>query len=206
MWNKLSNYFLRGLITILPLLVTIWLLWFMFTFLDGILGNIIALFVGHTLPGLGFLLVIIVILMAGYFATHLFSAKFFEFGEQILYHVPIVKSIYTSAKQINDVLFIHKGSEEYRRACLVEYPRKGIYSIGFITSDAAGEIEDKTKSKLINVFIPNTPTPATGFLIIVPAQDVIILEMRTDEAFKYIVSGGVLRPDEEKKTDDIDPA
>lgn len=194
MWNKLSNYFLRGLITLLPLLVTIWLLWFMFSFFDSILGNIITLFMGHPLPGLGFIITIFLILTTGYFATHVFGARMFEFGEQLLFHVPIVKSIYISAKQINDVLFIHKGAQEYRRACLIEYPRKGVFSMGFVTSDAALEVELKTKSKLINVFIPNTPTPATGFLVIVPVQEVILLEMRTDEAFKYIVSGGVLQP------------
>ncbi len=200
MWNKIGNYFLRGLVTLLPLLVTIWLLWFMFSFLDGILGNIIALFVGHTLPGLGFLITIGLILMTGYFATHVFGAKIFKLGEQILYHVPIVKSIYASAKQMNDVLFIHKGAHEFRRACLVEYPRKGIFSMGFVTSDAALEIEEKTKSKLINIFIPNTPTPATGFLVMVPAQEVILLDMKTDGAFKYIVSGGVLQPDLDNPT------
>jgi uncharacterized membrane protein len=193
-WNRLSNYFLRGLITLLPLLVTIWLLFFMFSFLDGILGNIIALFIGHPLPGLGFIITIGIIFLTGYFATHVFGAKIFQLGEQILFHVPIVKSIYTSAKQINDVLFIHKGSEEYRRACVVEYPRKGIYTVGFVTSDATEEIEKKVKGKLINIFIPNTPTPATGFLIMVPAQEVILLDMRTEAAFKYIVSGGVLQP------------
>ncbi len=207
MWNKIGNYFVRGLITLLPLLVTIWLLWFMFSFLDGILGNIIALFVGHPLPGLGFIITIALIFLSGYFATYVFGAKIFQVGEQILYHVPIVKSIYTSVKQINDVFFIHKGSEEYRRACLVEYPRKGIFSVGFVTSDAASEIENKTKSKLINIFIPNTPTPATGFLIMVPAQDVILLDMKTEEAFKYIVSGGVLKPlnNEEVKNNHEEP-
>ena len=132
--------------------------------------------------------------MTGYFATHIFGAKIFELGEQILYHVPIVKSIYTSVKQINDVLFIHKGTSEFRRACIVEYPRKGLFSMGFVTSDAATEIENKTKSKLINIFIPNTPTPATGFLIMAPVQEVILLEMKTDVAFRYVVSGGVLKP------------
>jgi len=159
----------------------------MYSFLDSILGNIIALFVGRPLPGLGFILILLLILITGYFATHVFGAKIFRLGEQILYRVPIVKGIYTSAKQINDVLFIHKGGEEYRRACVVEYPRKGIYTLGFVTSDAALEIEKKVKGKLINIFIPNTPTPATGFLIMVPAQEVILLEMRTEAAFKYIV-------------------
>ncbi|KAF0133861.1 MAG: hypothetical protein FD145_1071 [Candidatus Saganbacteria bacterium] len=199
MWSRLSNYFLRGLITLLPLLVTIWLLWFMFSFLDGILGNIISLFVGHPLPGLGFIITILLILTTGYFATHVFGAQIFKVGEEILFRIPIVKGIYTSAKQMNEVLFIHKGTDEFRRACVIEYPRKGIYTMGFVTSDAAAEVENKVKSKLINVFIPNTPTPATGFLVMMPAQEVILLEMKTEDAFKYIVSGGVLQPPEQEK-------
>ena len=194
MWQRFSAYFVRGLITLLPLLVTIWLLWFMFSFLDGILGNIITLTLGHSIPGLGFVLIILLIFLSGYFATHIFGARLFKFGEEVLYHVPIVKSIYAAAKQINEVLFTQKSAEEYRRACLIEYPRKGIWSVGFVTSDAAAEIEVKAKEKMINVFIANTPTPATGFLIMVPAREVILLDMKIEDAFKYVVSGGVLKP------------
>ena len=194
MWSKLSNIFLRGLITLLPLLLTIWLLWFLFSFLDSIFGNFITLLIGHPAPGVGFLVTIGLILLVGYFATYIIGVRMFQWGEQLLYHLPIIKSIYSAFKQVNDVLFIHKGAGEFRRACLVEYPRKGIYSIGFITSDAAIEIEQKTKEKMINVFIANTPTPATGFMIIVPAKEVILLDMKLEEAFKYVVSGGVLKP------------
>lgn len=196
MWQKFSAYFIRGLITLLPLLVTIWLLWFMFSFLDSILGNIIGLALGRSIPGLGFFITVILIFLSGYFATYIFGAKFFKFGEELLYHVPIVKSIYSAAKQINDVLFTQKSAEEYRRACLIEYPRKGVWSVGFVTSDAAAEIEVKAKEKMINVFIANTPTPATGFLVIVPAREVILLDMKIEDAFKYVVSGGVLKPAE----------
>jgi len=195
MWQKVSSYFIRGLITLLPLLVTIWLLWFLFSFLDGILGNIITLFLGHSVPGLGFILIIVLIFVSGYFATHVFGVRLFKLGEELISRVPIVKGIYSSAKQINDVFFVHKGTEEFRKACLVEYPRKGIWSIGFVTSDAAAEIEAKAKEKMINIFIANTPTPATGFLIMVPARDVILLEMKIEDAFKYVISGGVLKPD-----------
>lgn len=194
MWQKISGYFLRGLITLLPLLVTIWLLYFMFTFLDSILGNIITLITGRTIPGLGFVITIILIFLVGYFATYIIGARLFKIGEELLYRVPIVKSIYSAVKQINEVLFMQKTAEEYRRACIVEYPRKGVWSIGFITSDAATEIEAKAKEKMINVFICNTPTPATGFLIVVPARDVILLDMKIEEAFKYVISGGVLKP------------
>ena len=194
MWQKISGYFLRGLITLLPLLVTIWLLFFLFSFLDSILGNIITLMAGRPIPGLGFIITIALIFIVGYFATYIIGAQLFKVGEELLVRVPIVKSIYSAVKQINDVLFMQKHADEYRRACLVEYPRKGIWSIGFITSDAATEIEAKTKQKMINVFVANTPSPATGFLIMVPARDVILLDMKIEAAFKYVVSGGVLKP------------
>ncbi|MCU0641658.1 MAG: DUF502 domain-containing protein [Candidatus Margulisbacteria bacterium] len=193
-WAKLSTYFVRGLITLLPLLVTIWLLWFMFSFLDGILGNIITLFIGHPLPGVGFIITIALIFIAGYFGTQLFGVRLFKFGETLLSRVPIVKSIYSATKQVNDVLFQEKSADEYRRACIVEYPRKGIWSLGFVTSDAAAEIEAKAKEKMINIFIANTPTPATGFLIMVPAREVILLDMKIEDAIKYLISAGVLKP------------
>jgi uncharacterized membrane protein len=195
MWQKIGSYFLRGLITLLPLLVTIWLLWFMYSFLDGILGNIIAVFVGHPVPLLGFLLIIGLIFLTGYLTAHLIGARVFSWAEAFILHIPIVKNIYSAAKQVNEVLFTHKGAEDFRRACIVEYPRKGIWSLGFVTSDASAEIEAKAKEKMINVFIVNTPTPATGFLIMVPAREVILLDMKTEDAFKYVISAGVLRPD-----------
>ena len=194
MWQKISGYFLRGLITLLPLLVTIWLLYFMFSFLDSILGNIITLIAGKPIPGMGLIITLILIFLVGFFATYIIGAQLFKFGEELLFRVPIVKSIYSAVKQINDVLFMQKTAEEFRRACIVEYPRKGIWSVGFVTSDVAAEIEAKAKEKMINVFVPNTPTPATGFLIMVPARDVILLETKIEDAFKYVVSGGVLKP------------
>ena len=194
MWHKISGYFLRGLITLLPLLITIWLLYFIFTFLDSILGNIITLIAGRHIPGLGLVITVILIFLVGFFATYIIGAQLFKLGEELLSRVPIVKSIYFAVKQINDVLFMQKTAEEYRRACIVEYPRKGIWSLGFVTSDASAEIEAKAKEKMINVFVANTPTPATGFLIVVPAREVILLDMKIEDAFKYIVSGGVLKP------------
>ncbi|MFA6170565.1 MAG: DUF502 domain-containing protein [Candidatus Margulisiibacteriota bacterium] len=196
MWQRIGSYFFRGLITLLPALITIWLLWFMFSFLDGILGNFITLVLGHSIPGLGLIVTVLLIFLSGYSATHIFGEKLFHLGEEIIFKIPVVKHIYASAKQINDVLFVHKGTDEFRRACLIEYPRKGVWSVGFITSDAAAEIEAKTKEKMLNVFIANTPTPATGFLVLVPAKEVVLLDMKIEAAFKYIISGGVLKPND----------
>jgi uncharacterized membrane protein len=147
MWQKISAYFLRGLITLLPLLVTIWLLMILFNFLDGILGTILTAIIGRHIPGLGLIAMILLIFLVGFFATYIIGAQLFKLGEEILFRVPIVKSVYSAVKQINDVLFMQKSAEEYRRACIVEYPRKGIWSLGFVTSDAAAEIEAKARKK-----------------------------------------------------------
>jgi uncharacterized membrane protein len=187
--------FLRGLITLLPLLVTVWLLFFFYNFLDGILGNIITMIVGHHIPGLGLALILFFILFVGLISPHFIGERLIHYGDRLMNQVPIVKSIYSSVKQINDVFFMERDSKGFNRACLVEYPRKGIWSVGFVTSDAAKEIESKTRlKKMINIFIANTPTPATGFLIVVPVKNVKLLDMKIDDAFKYVISGGVLKP------------
>lgn len=193
--QKFSAVFIRGLIVLLPLLVTVWLLYFFYNFLDGILGNIISIFVGHHIPGLGFILIIALIYFTGLISPLLIGKRLIDYGDEIMGKVPVVKSIYSSVKQINDVFFMQKESKGFNRACLVEYPRKGVWSIGFITSDAAAEIAKKAgHHTMINVFIANTPTPATGFLIVVPSEEVKLLDMKIDDAFKYVISGGVLKP------------
>ncbi|MFH1709831.1 MAG: DUF502 domain-containing protein [bacterium] len=195
MMQKISSAFFRGLVILLPLLITVWLLFFFYNFLDGILGNILSIFTGHHIPGLGFVLIIALILFAGLISPLIIGKKLIEYGDEIMNKVPIVKSIYSSVKQVNDVLFMKRDAQSFNRACLVEYPRHGIWSVGFVTSDAASEIEKKSGGhKMINIFIANTPTPATGFLIVVPSSDVKLLDMKIEEAFKYVVSGGVLKP------------
>jgi uncharacterized membrane protein len=195
MWQKLSKYFFNGLITLLPLFITIYLVRFLFNFIDGVTADIITVIAGRPLPGVGFITTVLFILFVGYLAPYIVGRQLIAWAEYVLVHVPVVKSIYSSAKQVNDVLFQQKEKASFRRACLVEYPRKGIYSVGFVTSDAAQEITQKTGKKMLNVFIANTPTPATGFTICVSEDEIIWLDMKLDEAFKYVVSGGVLNPE-----------
>ncbi len=193
--QKLSAAFFRGLIILLPTLITIWLLFFFYNFLDGILGNLITIIAGRHIPGLGLAAIILLILFVGMIAPLLIGKSLIEWGDRAMNRIPIVKSIYSSVKQVNDVLFMEKETKTFNRACLVEYPRKGVWSVGFVTSDAAAEISQKAgHHKMVNVFIANTPTPATGFLVVVPSDEVILLDMKIDDAFKYVISGGVLRP------------
>lgn len=199
MWKNLSKIFFNGLITLLPLLITIWLMFFCYNFLDGILGNIITMVHGRSIPGLGLILIVLLILFTGFISPYIFGQRLLDIGDRIIGNIPVVKSIYSSVKQINDVLFTHKAKSEFNRACIFEYPRKGVWTIGFVTSEAAAEISQKSGSaKLMNVFVANTPTPATGFLVLVPESDIKILDMKIDDAFKYVISGGVLKPNDKK--------
>jgi len=192
MWEKLGKYFLNGLIAMLPVFVTVWLSWIIFTFADGFLGGFISSTTGFYFPGVGILAALVLILFVGFLTTYVFGKRVLRRGERILYKLPLINALYSSIKQINRILFLQKETKAFRRACAVEYPRKGIYSIGFVTGPGVPDIKKKNRREYINVFIPNTPTPATGFMIVVPASEVIMLDMKLEDAVKLIVSGGVL--------------
>jgi uncharacterized membrane protein len=192
MWEKLGKYFLNGLMALLPVFITAWLSWLLFIFADGFLGGIISTTTGFYFPGLGILAALLLILFAGFLTTYVFGKRLLRQGERILYKLPFVNAIYSSTKQVNKILFLQKETKAFRRACAVQYPRKGIYSIGFVTGPGIPEIKKRNKREYLNVFIPNTPTPATGFMIVVPASEVIMLDMPLEDALKLVVSGGVL--------------
>ncbi len=193
--NFFGNIFFRGLYVLLPLLITIWIVSFLFNFADGILGGLIKMFYGQPVQGVGLLLTVILIFIIGIIASFIPGEKALLMAENIISRIPFINGIYSAAKKVNDIFFKQGDSKESRKACLVEYPRKGIFTLGFITAEAVEEINQKANSeKLFCIFIPNTPTPATGFMIMVPAQDVMILDMRSEDAFKYIVSCGVIKP------------
>ena len=196
MLQLMSRYFFGGLITLLPLFITLYLITLLFSVTDHIFGGLLFLLTGRSIPGLSLVVTAVLILLVGYIADRVLGRALIHLFEALLFRIPIVKSIYSTAKKINDVFFQQKeGNSLYQRTCLVEYPRKGIYSVGFLTSEAIAEFEQKTnRKKMVHVFIPNTPTPATGFLIIVPQEEVIMLDLKFDEAFRLLVSAGALKP------------
>lgn len=194
MWEKVVTYFLSGLITLLPVFITIWLVWILFSLADGLLGGIISQVLGFYFPGLGLLTVLVLTIIVGYLTTYVFGKRLVHLGERLLYKLPLVNTIYSSVKQVNEILFLQKETGAFRRVCAVEYPRKGIYSIGFVTGLGVPQIKKKYKREFLNVFVPTTPSPATGFMVVVPSREVIMLDMSLEEAAKLIVSGGVLNP------------
>lgn len=173
-----------------------------FTFFDNLLGNFIENLIGKSLPGIGIIISIFVILITGFIVTNVLGAKVFDFGERLLKKIPIVPKIYFGTKQIIDA-FSLQGKQVFNRVALVEYPRKGSYAVGFVTGECKGEVQDKTREKLINVFIPTTPNPTSGMLILVPDDEIVYLDMSIEDGLKLIVSAGVVVPDKTKNSEDF---
>ena len=188
---RLGKIFLTGFFTLLPILITIWILTLLFSFADGILAGYIKDLTGRSFPGIGIVAILVVSFLIGLISNYLLGQEFIHLSEEILNKLPIVNTVYASAKKMNEVLFMSKDTGG-RRVCAVEYPRKGIWSIGFATGNGPNELSKKKRNRFTNVFIPNSPAPATGFMIVVPTRDVIFLEMSLEDALQLIISGGAI--------------
>lgn len=201
--RKISNIFLTGFLFILPIFITIILLVFIFNVFEGILARPVAAIlrliglpqlIGYHLPGLlGLSFIIVLSFLLGLIVTNVIGKKLVILGEKILSKVPLVWNIYYASKQIMESF--SKGNRKYlQQVVLVEYPRKGIYTVGFITSEARGEIQNLTQKEVINIFVPTTPNPTSGVLIMVPHDEVIPLSMTVEDGIKLVVSGGMVVP------------
>jgi uncharacterized membrane protein len=194
--KDIRHYFLTGIATLLPLSVTLFVFWFIVARLGNMFRPLFHLHPAlEHVPGwgatmAGFVLFLLIVLLVGWIATGLIGRLTLGWLDKLLRHVPIVKSIYTSARQLTDAVFVSKSS--LRRTVIAEYPRKGAYAIGFLTSDERAVLPDGTPA--LYVFFPTTPNPTSGWLAIMPESDVIETTMSIEEGLKMVVSGGVLNP------------
>lgn len=190
LWRFLRKYFLTGLLILLPLIITGYVLVFSFNLVDGILRNFIQLLTGRTIPGAGFLIMIGLVFLAGLFGTNVVGRKLLAWGEEVLRRIPVVKSIYTATKQVMEAFALQRR-EAFQRVVLLEYPRRGLYSLGFITGEAPAEVKGRIKKDLLNVYLPATP-PTAGVFLIAPREELVFLEMSVEEGLKLLVSGGII--------------
>ncbi|MFH1282501.1 MAG: DUF502 domain-containing protein [bacterium] len=195
--TRSRNYFITGLITILPLALSLYILWIILSFIGRqtypIFRKLFEIMEINYSPfletGVSVILTAALIWLIGLIATNILGRRLFLMFEKLVIRIPILKGFYSSIKQ----LLTHISSAKaFKQVVLVEYPRMGIYSIGFVTCDANGEIQDTTKDFVINVFIPTTPNPTSGMLIMVPKKDLIYLRMSIDDAVKFVISGGIV--------------
>ncbi len=200
--HKLRNIFIAGLLTILPIFITYFMLAFLFKKVDNLSQPLVQRlldflsFTGYQgiyIPGLGITLTILIVFFTGLVVTNIIGSKLMEFGENLLNKIPLVNSIYGASKQFLYAISL-SSQDSFSKVVLVEYPRKGVYSIGFITCTTTGEPQRFTEKELINIFIPTTPNPTSGMLIMVPKDDIIPLSMTVEEGIKLVVSGGMVTP------------
>jgi uncharacterized membrane protein len=177
----------------------------LFRFLDGFLGRHVKFYLlttlGFYVPGTGIILFLLLLFLIGFFMKHFFGAKLFPFFEKLFLKIPFVKMIYPAAKQIINFL-VFRDWRSFQSVVLIEYPRKGIYSVGFVTNKGFKRAEEKLGKELVNVFVPNSPGPLTGYVMMIPRRDLIFLDISIEEGLRLVVSGGVVNP--ESLTEKVD--
>ena len=203
---NLKKYILAGLLVWLPLAITIWVLSWLVGALDGILANVLF-GLGSVLPqvhtdslqqlngikGLGVVMVFLVLVLTGALASNVAGRWMVKQWDKLFTHIPIVKSIYNSVKKVSDTLFSSNGNA-FRKAVLLQYPRQGTWTIAFQTGAPQGEVQTHLGEGFMSVYVPTTPNPTSGFFLLVPATDVIELDMSVDEALTYVISMGAVSP------------
>jgi uncharacterized membrane protein len=202
----LKKYLIAGLLVWLPLVITIWVLASVLGVFDALFGWLLSTSQAvlpssahapleslRRVPGLGLLVMLAALLLTGVFATNIVGQWWLARGGRLLQRIPIVKSIYSSVKQVSDTLFSTSGNA-FREAVLVQYPRQGAWTIAFVTGKPGGEVIGHLHGDYLSIYVPTTPNPTSGFFLMLPRADVIPLTMSVDEALKYIISMGVVAP------------
>ena len=202
----MKKYLITGLLIWVPLVITVWVL----SFLVGTLDQSLLLlptswqprsWIGFHIPGLGVLLTLAVVFATGVFAANIIGQRMVIYWEGLLARIPIVKSLYSSVKQVSDTLFSSSGLA-FRKALLVQYPRQGSWTIAFLTGHPGGDVANYLKGEYVSVYVPTTPNPTSGFFLMMPAADVVELDISVDAALKYIISMGVVPPENRSAASD----
>ncbi|XDZ66949.1 DUF502 domain-containing protein [Alphaproteobacteria bacterium LSUCC0684] len=198
-FGYLRRWFLAGFLVTAPILLTGYLTWLIIGIIDGYVSNFLPenlnpqTYVDFPLPGFGLIIGGLTIIIIGALTTGFLGRSLLRFGERMLNGVPVIRSVYGATKQIMETVMASQ-SDAFREVVLIEYPRRGIWAIGFVTGTTRGEVQNMSKEQLVNVFVPTTPNPTSGFLLFFPREDLITLEMGVEEAVKMVVSGGIVTP------------
>ncbi len=195
---NMKRYFITGLLVLVPLFITVWVISSLIGMMDYSLLLLPVAWrpkaqLGLDIPGIGALLTLLIVFTTGLIATNIFGRQLISLWERMLGHVPIVKSIYSSVKQVSDTLFSDSGNA-FRKALLVQFPREGSWTIAFQTGEPGGDVANHLIGDYVSVYVPTTPNPTGGYFLMMKKSDTIELAMSVDEALKYIISMGVVAP------------
>lgn len=190
LWTVLRNTFGRGVVVIVPIVITFWVLHLLFDSIDGIASPIFDRILGQHIPGIGFMTMIVLILIVGTLSRNLLARTLFRFFEKLLSSIPLARTIYTAMKDIITAFQPGKKGRSFREVVLIEYPSPGISTIGFVTNEISIDVENS--EEMISVYLPNPPNPTSGFLILVPRKNAKTLDMTIEEGLKFVLSGGIV--------------
>lgn len=192
---SLKRYFLTGLLVITPIWGTVLILKTLFVTVDGILGNALSRFFLPEvyIPGLGIVALVLLILITGLLATNFLGGQIVKAWERLLHRVPVVRGIYSTLKSMMDILSFTER-DKYNRVVLIQFPKEGDYCFAFVTGMMRGEVQTLSPSPLLNVYVPTSPNPTSGYFLLVPETEVVPLDINVEEAMKLIVSGGLYSP------------
>jgi uncharacterized membrane protein len=194
------RYFVAGVLFFAPIGITIWAMGSIVVWLDNL---ILPAFLKLVIPGLdeppsvpivGMLFTFFVIILLGVIARHFFGSEFQRVWERMLSRVPVARSIYGGVKQLLDAIFTSDQSSRFNRVVMIEYPRRGLYALAFVTGPARGEMQDAEGDRMINCFLPTTPNPTSGFYLVVPEHEIRNLDISVEDAFKVVMSAGLVTP------------
>ncbi len=196
MWKRLRNWLITGIVVLIPVYGTIYVLRVIFDFLNGLTEGLVenVRVFGMPIPGLGFVLTILVVLLVGLLANVWIGRQLFKGLESMVLRTPLVRSVYGTIKQIVDA-FAKPNQTAFKRVVMVEWPRKGMYTVAFVTGESPRSASEKAGEKMLNVFVATTPNPTSGFLMLVPESQVIQTDLSVEGGMKMVISGGVIGPD-----------
>jgi len=198
MFNQLKKTLITGILVLAPITLTAYILIVLFRFIDGLLQNSVMVFLYRvldlppetpTIPGVGILAVLALLVITGIAARNFIGRKLLNVGDNLLTRIPLANRIYIAIRQISEAIFSEKR-ELFKQAVLIEYPRKGIYSVGFFTQDTRGTVQEAIPEDVMSVFIPTTPNPTSGYLLFVPKDQVQVLDISVEDALKLVISAG----------------
>ena len=207
LFQRLRSNFLTGLVLITPIILTIYLLWGVINFIDDKVVPWLpnkynpSTYLGKDIPGLGVMTFLVFTTIVGMVTKGFFGRQLIKYWQSLVDRTPVFRSIYNALKQIAETVFT-KSDQTFKSACLVEYPRKGIWVVAFVSTITRGEIKEKiNKDEILTVFVPTTPNPTSGFLLFIPKKDVIMLKMSVENAAKLVISAGLVVPDYNEKNE-----
>lgn len=199
LWARLRTYFFAGVLITAPVFLTIYLAWLFISFVDERVFSLLPpeynpeAYMPFFIPGLGLLVVLLGLTLIGALTAGFLGRATRQLIDGILNRLPVIRSLYSAINQIMETMLANKSSA-FRECVLIEYPRRGIWTLGFITGTSKGEVQDVTADQLVNVFVPTTPNPTSGFLLFVPDQDIVRLKMPIEDGLKLVISGGIVTP------------